>query len=696
MPVPTLSHTSSAKNTPWLVLLSLAGPLAAQTTLYDFGNPGPEEQLYLELINRARANPAAEGARLAATTDPDVLAAYDYEPYWTVDLAMMQSEFNALAAAPPLAPHAGLMAAARGHSQWMLDNATQAHNQTNPSNTPWDRITDAGYDYSTAGENVYAFAKSVWHGHAGFQVDWGSGGTGGMQAGRGHRMSIHNANFREIGVGVTLGTNGNVGPQQVTQDFGARFDSPNLGTGVAYYDLNGNDFYDQGEGISGLTVNVSGASYHCLTAAGGGWVVPCPTSAANRTVTFSGLNVSETAAIVFPASKNAKADLKLTYQPPSITSTASATAGAPHALAFTAVGGATSYKWTRSMLSAAAAENCENTLNVTPAIAGTYSLTNTNVKAQGAASFHLANANATNQSFTLNALYHGGSSPALSFQSRLRTSTTSEAFKVQVKEEGSAVWQDAYSQLGYNGSGEAGFSLREVALAGMAGKSFRVRFILQFSSGSWYGGATADDHGWFIDAINFSGVSSLSDTVAETLATTSGSFTPAEGSYLMSVAPVISGREFPATYQTLAAAAEPPPSFATWAAETEAAHSLAAGTLADAMGDYDGDGRCHLVEYAFGGSPVLANDPTPGMPAMEMTATHFVLRYHRDTSRGDVTLTPEASSSLGVWTAPGDPGAPAGFTDDLVATDGSIETREAKIPRSSGASLFMRVRVSRP
>ena len=45
-------------------------------TFYDFGNPTAEEQLYLELINRARANPPAEGARLAATTDPDVLSAY--------------------------------------------------------------------------------------------------------------------------------------------------------------------------------------------------------------------------------------------------------------------------------------------------------------------------------------------------------------------------------------------------------------------------------------------------------------------------------------------------------------------------------------------------------------------------------------------------------------------------------------------
>ena len=34
-------------------------------TLYDFGNPTADEQLYIELINRARDNPTAEGIRLA-------------------------------------------------------------------------------------------------------------------------------------------------------------------------------------------------------------------------------------------------------------------------------------------------------------------------------------------------------------------------------------------------------------------------------------------------------------------------------------------------------------------------------------------------------------------------------------------------------------------------------------------------------
>ena len=146
------------------------------------------------------------------------------------------------------------------------------------------------------------------------------GGTAAPAACRipaGHRDNIHNANFREIGVGVVLGTNGTIGPQVVTQDFGTSTANPTFGTGVAYYDLNANNFYDIGEGISGLTVNVSGAdvTQYCTTAIGGGWVVPVPATAATRTVTFSGLNMNQTASLVLPASKNAKADLKLDLCP---------------------------------------------------------------------------------------------------------------------------------------------------------------------------------------------------------------------------------------------------------------------------------------------------------------------------------------------------------------------------------------------
>ncbi len=690
-------RTSHHPQIPWFQMGCFAGLLVAPTpgfsqVAYSFGNPTGDEQAHIELINRARANPSAEGNRLASSSDPDVLAAFSQ---FGVNLTVLRNEFNAIPVAPPLAPSVGLTTAARSHSVWMLNNATQSHDETNPVNTTASRITAAGYSWSAIGENVYAYSTSTWYGHAGFQVDWGTGGTYGMQNPRGHRNSIHNSNYREIGVGVQLGSNGSVGPQLITQDFGRQVADPSLGTGVAYYDLNSNSFYDAGEGVSGLTVNVSGTTSYCLTAAGGGWVVPIPTAAATRTVTFSGLGMNRTASLVVPLSKNAKVDMKLTYSPPSITSASTATAGSAHNLTFSAVEGSTGYHWNCWNTTTAAAENCESLTNITVTKSGTYNVLSTSVKQQGSASFHLENSTGDSQILELNGSYYGMTSPSLAFQSSVRYSTTSERFKVQVKEDGSATWQNVYDQQGYENPGEGGFNARSALLTGMAGKSFRVRFVLEFNSGGNYPNS-GDAFGWFIDGITFTNVWNLTNNTVQTLATTSGSFTPSAGTYLMSVAPIISGGDFPGSYQTLSVSA-PMPSFTTWAGAMETSSSLAAGTISNnPNADTDMDGRCNLIEYAFGTSPVAPNDATPRMPVTVADPTYYILQYQRDTSLNDLTFTVCASSDLSSWKTPGEPGAPAGFTDTIVSTVGTIETRRAKIPVSSGGRWFMNVRVSKP
>lgn len=842
--------------------LLLLTTLTQGQTLYNFGDPTGDEQLYIELINRARANPSAEGARLAASTDVDVVSAMNY---YGVNKSMMQTEFSALAATPPLAPNANLSTSARGHSLWMFNTATQAHNQS-ATNTPSSRITATGYSWSTLSENIYAYSKSTWFGHAGFQVDWGLGGTGGMQAGRGHRVAIHSANLREIGVGVYLGTNGPVGPQLVTQDFGTQQSSPTFATGVAYYDLNGNNFYDANEGISGLTVNVAGATRYCTTAIGGGWVVPVPSTATTRAVTFSGLNVNQTSNLTIPANTNSKFDLKLSYIPPVITSPTTAGAGSSHPLTFTPVAGATAYEWNTWNYTTAVAENCNNSATITATTTGTYSVLNTAVKQEGSGSFKLENSTGANQSFQLNSLFYGGSSPSLSFQSSLRYAALAETFKVQVKEEGSTVWSDVDSQTGTNGAGSSAFTLRSAALTSMTGKVFRIRFLLN-SSGSYYA-LSGNIYGWFIDAINFTDVSTLQNNVKQTLTSNSGSFTPGAGSYLITVSPVISSRPYPGTYQTLVVSSATAPTisaqptsvtinsgstatftvvatgssptyqwysgntgtttqpislatsnsyttpalgsnknywvrvsnsagnvnsntvtatvtippvitnqpdstavirgqsatlmveatgtapsfqwyqgnsgdttlplagatspqlvtpvltsdsaywaraansagvavsnaaiitvtdaFTNWARSLEITHSLPAGTLTNATGDADHDGKSNLVEYAFGTSPVTPNESAPRMPVSETTATHFIMRYQRDTALLGVLLTPQACPMLGNWKAPEAVGGLTGFTDTLISTVGTIETREAKIPLSSSSNCFMRMQVSQP
>ena len=141
----------------------------------------------------------------------------------------------------------------------------------------------------------------------------------------------------------------------------------------------------------------------------------------------------------------------------------------------------------------------------------------------------------------------------------------------------------------------------------------------------------------------------------------------------------------------------PPPSFGTWAANFEVSNGLTAGTIANHPdADFDHDGRSNLIEYAFGTSPVVANEPAPSMPLARSTVTHFVMQYQRDLTLTDLTFTAQASSDLATWKAPGDAGAPAGFTDSVIATAGAVETHEVKIPRSPGATVFMRVWVTQP
>ena len=292
---------------------SINSPDAPAGQLYSIGDPTNEEQYYLELINRARANPTAEGGRLATTTDANVIGAYTS---FGVNLVLMQAQFALIPAQPPYSMNAALLNAARAHSQNMLQNNYQGH--TGPDGVLSARL--AGYTSGangwSIGENVYAYSKSVWYGHAGFEVDWGGTAlTGGMQSPPGHRQNIHNQDFREVGVGVVLGSNGGaggVGPELVTQDFGTKGGLLPFVTGVVYRDLNGNGFYDPGEGIGGVTVTIANVNNYAVTAASGGYSVPVPGSG-NYNVTFSGGSVpANQQSVSVSNSENVKADYVVT------------------------------------------------------------------------------------------------------------------------------------------------------------------------------------------------------------------------------------------------------------------------------------------------------------------------------------------------------------------------------------------------
>ncbi len=294
----------------------------------NFGDPSDDEQHYLEYINRARASAAVEAARLRDETDPLITNAYanfsiDVNDIlnqfsWHVSTACMEES------AQPLAFNTDLLQIARLHTQDMFDNIFQGHDSSssppspfNPGDTLGDRLNHFGYS-GIAGENVYSYARSVAHGHAGFDVDWGattvtsspcynSAFAGqGMQNPPGHRLSIHNGAFREIGIGVINGSNGSVGPQLVTQNFGGS--GGRVITGVVYIDSNNNSFYDPGEGVSGVRVETPGSAFFSVTSNSGGYAIPVDTDATHP-VTFSqgGVATSTLDAVVAGGS-NAKLD----------------------------------------------------------------------------------------------------------------------------------------------------------------------------------------------------------------------------------------------------------------------------------------------------------------------------------------------------------------------------------------------------
>ncbi len=470
-------------------------------TLYSIGQPTDEEQLYLEMVNRSRANPTAEGVRLANTTDPDLLFAY---AYFGVNLSLMQAEFATNIAVPPLAMNAALLTSARLHSGDMYTNKFQGHVGSDGS-TLGDRLTAVGYAYRSGGENVYSSAKSVLHGHAGFNVDWGTNGpsVGGMQDPAGHRENIHSPNFREVGMGVVDGTNGGYGPQFITQDFGSQLAATPLITGVAFYDFNGNNFYDLGEGIGGVTVSVSNASYYAVTADSGGYAVPVPGNGA-YTVAFTVPGLSTQRVVTVSSSNNVKVDFVPQYLPPIISGPNPAGLNVSNGYTFTLVGGATAYDYRFSPLSAyTLVEGAENGLsNVIATTSAGYNVITNGIAASGTYSFHLAHSAPVPQTLTLKASIRPSGSSQLSFAKRLGWASTTQIARAQISTNNGISWVNLWGQAGTNGSGEPSFTTTNISLAAYAGIFSQFQFVYDVS-GSYYS-QTSAGVGLYLDNIAIS------------------------------------------------------------------------------------------------------------------------------------------------------------------------------------------------
>lgn len=276
-------------------VLCLAGEV------YEAPDPEPtaEETQILEYMNRFRAEPGVDGERMAPGGSMKV-AGYLGNG---VDWDMFKTECKALKAAPPLVFNLELLNAARKHSHYMiLHGLGHDEDATKPGFTGVsfsDRTRKAGYNGGAGGENCFRDAMNPWHSHAGFVVDFGPGGTGGMQPGRGHRTNMANGGYREVGIAALPHNN----RFSVTHNFGTR--GGRFAGGVIYFDRNGNNFYDVGEGIGGVKISVEGGASVSTWKSGGYALQLKGDQAVKITAEYAGQAFSKT---LEPGKENVKFD----------------------------------------------------------------------------------------------------------------------------------------------------------------------------------------------------------------------------------------------------------------------------------------------------------------------------------------------------------------------------------------------------
>jgi hypothetical protein len=233
---------------------------------HSHGDPSDDEQYVLEVINRARADPFSEGARLGV--DPRE--------------GLTPAEAARVGRRPPLAFNADLQAAARAHTRDMF--ARNFFDHANPDgNDVGARAEIEGYFWHRIAENIAAGSSLAVHTAAHLQDLLFIDAT---VDGRGHRTNLLDVSgaalppppFREIGIGFEAfpEPNGMGFRTFLTQEFGRRTDGPFL-VGLVMDDANGNDAYDPGEGVRGIRVHHDRGPFWGVTSASGGYACPVDT-----------------------------------------------------------------------------------------------------------------------------------------------------------------------------------------------------------------------------------------------------------------------------------------------------------------------------------------------------------------------------------------------------------------------------------
>jgi hypothetical protein len=281
--------------------------------LFAATTPTDVEQYMLELINRARANPAAEASR-------DGIDLNEGLPAGTISAAAKQ----------PLAFNPDLIDSALGHSQWMLANQLFQHD--GPGTTdPGERMTEAGYDFTGS----YGWGENIAEEGSTGSIDPTSTTNDeendlfidSSEPGRGHRVNIEDPDFKEIGVGIATGTFDGYNALLSTQDF-AYSGTTSFLTGLAFNDsVKADNFYEPGEGLGGVTITAKRESddavFSTQTWSSGGYTLALSPGTYQITATGPGFTGAVSGGVVTIDQQNVEVDFN--------SATASVVAGPPTA-----------------------------------------------------------------------------------------------------------------------------------------------------------------------------------------------------------------------------------------------------------------------------------------------------------------------------------------------------------------------------
>ena len=385
---------------------------------------------------------------------------------------------------------------------------------------------------------------------------------------------------------------------------------------MAYYDLNGNQFYDLGEGVGGITVDVSDGNSFAVTTASGGYAVP--STDGPHVVSFSGPGFSPAPKdITVAGGANVKLDLRMTYVPPVVAGPGSAFLGGPNTYAATSVPGATAYVWEYARrvpltaVSGAESGAGDFIASVTPG----YLVVSKESRATGVASYHLATQTTEPESLMFAPRIRSTSAGTLSFATRLASATTNQVASVQVSTNYGASWVTVWEQLGRavnnGGTIEDRFTGRSVALAPFAGQEMSVRFVYSVTRGNGvtYFPGTNFTTGFYFDDVRFTGVEQLTDIKATTVPEPLFELTPpVAGDFALRVAPKVGAHAYTAGPWVLATTTTVPPVAVT------------AGPSAIVLGP-NGNLR---VDFQVTGAPIsigLERATSPAGPWAAITAT---------------------------------------------------------------------------